>query len=86
MAGSIDGRSFAGPYQVTSVRGAAETVRAECIFQMGGGKRTRSTCNKVATAKAYFGNLCSIQQLRKYGSPRNFFGVAGPRTNASRLE
>ncbi len=53
---------------------------------MGGGNNTRSACNTVAAAKAYFGNLCSTQQLRKYGLPENFFGAAGPRSSAIRLE
>jgi hypothetical protein len=32
------------------------------------------------------GNLWSIQQSRKYGLPTNFFGGAGPRTTAIKLE
>ena len=36
-AGRRAGKSFAGPYQAISVRGAAETMREDGIFQMGGG-------------------------------------------------
>jgi hypothetical protein len=53
---------------------------------MGGGSKIRSACNAIAAANAYFGNLWSIQQSRKYGAPRNFLGGAGPRSNAIRLE
>src|SRR5216683_697841 len=53
---------------------------------MGGGNRIRSACNTIAAANASFGNFCSIEQFRKYGSPRNFFGGADPRTSDDRLE
>ena len=53
---------------------------------MGGGNTIKSAWNNVATTKAYVGNFWSIQQSRKYGSPRNFLGGAGPRSSAVRLE
>jgi len=85
-AGRIAGKSFAGPYQEISVLGAAETVRAEWMFQIGGGKTTRSACKAIATTKAYFGKFWSIQQFRKNASEENSFGAVGPLTNAIRLE
>ena len=53
---------------------------------MGGGNRIRRICNAMAVANASFGKRCSIQQSRKYGSPRNFFGGTGPRTITMALE
>jgi len=46
----------------------------------------RSACNAIAATKAALGKLCSTQQSRKYASPANSSGGAGPCTTAIRLD
>ncbi len=80
------GKSFAGPYHVSSICGAKDSACAGGMFQTGGGNRMRSAWQATATVNATLGDRCSIQQFRKYGSPRNFFGGTGPRSKAKTLE
>src|SRR6266849_1471040 len=83
--GRIAGKSFTGPYHVTSMGGSKASACAGRMFHTGGGNRMRSASRATATANATLGERCSIQQSRKYGSPRNFFGGTGPKSKTRTL-
>ena len=79
-AGRIAGKSFAGPYQVISVGALRKPCAPGEYSRWEEETGSEAPASTIAAAKAYFGNLWSIQQSRKYAPSGNSFGGAGPRT------